>query len=53
MKKKKKVKKEEEVSTADDAPKLGLAVVGYNDVKSKFERNKNQIYQKLQALPNH
>jgi hypothetical protein len=42
MKKKKKVKKEEEVSTADDAPKLGLAVVGYNNVKSKFERKKNE-----------
>merc|ERR1712106_1174959 len=41
MKKKKKPKKEEEIYNPEDAPKLGLGIVDYNDVKSRFERKKN------------
>merc|ERR1712106_769734 len=41
MKKKKKPKKEEETYNPEDAPKLGLGIVDYNDVKSRFERKKN------------
>jgi len=41
IKKKKKPKKEEEVMNTEDAPKLALGVVDYNDVKSKFERKKH------------
>merc|ERR1711936_1313150 len=40
IKKKKKAKKEEETLNVDDAPKLALGVVSYNDVKSKFEKKK-------------
>jgi len=40
-KKKKKPKKDEEVINTEDAPKLALGVVDYNDVKSKFERKKH------------
>merc|ERR1711915_873924 len=42
VKKKKKVKKEDESTNSEDIPKLGLAVVDYNDVKSRFEKKKNQ-----------
>merc|ERR1711915_309934 len=42
VKKKKKVKKEDESTNSEDIPKLGLAVVDYNDVKSRFETKKNQ-----------
>merc|ERR1711915_317636 len=38
----KKKKKEDESTNSEDIPKLGLAVVDYNDVKSRFEKKKNQ-----------
>merc|ERR1712106_1290960 len=37
----KKKKKEEEIYNPEDAPKLGLGIVDYNDVKSRFEKKKN------------